>query len=246
MMKKIAYLTDIHLDEDDTIKYGVDSRKNLLTILNDIRNSGVNEIIFGGDIGFHTAHEWFFNELKAVSIKLNITLGNHDKFNEVIEHFGKEYVSDKLNELLYTSEDTNYKYIFLDTSSSVFSESQLNWLDKELDTQKKPVIFMHHPVLYVKTIIDKLYSMKNREKVKQLLESRGKEITIFCGHLHTEDITIEGKITQYVTPASSYQAEKNEDEVVISNKVFGYRIIEFGDKIETGVILFSTPFEKNV
>ena len=245
-MKKAAYITDIHLDEEDTIKYGAVSPKNLERILEHVKSSEADTVIFGGDIGFRTAHEWFFNIMRGTGLNFYLTPGNHDKFEEVIHCFGRELLSPGAVEMCYTIEDELYKFIFLDTSTSEFSSAQINWLQKEIVTEMKPVIFMHHPVLNVKTIIDKLYSMKNREKVKELLETTGKDITIFCGHLHTEDKTIEGKITQFVTPASSYQAEKNEKEVVITSGEFGYRIIEFGDRINTDIIMFKAAEEKNV
>jgi hypothetical protein len=49
--KKIAYITDIHLDEQLPIDQGVDTRKNWEIILNDVSKKGIKEIIFGGDIG---------------------------------------------------------------------------------------------------------------------------------------------------------------------------------------------------
>lgn len=238
-MKKTAYITDIHLDEEDTIKYGADSRKNLQRILEHVRSTGADTLIFGGDIGFHTAHEWFFDTMLSTGLDFRLTLGNHDKFPEVIHHFGRELVPPDASEMCYSIEDGAFKYIFLDTSASAFTPEQLDWLRKELDTDKKPVIFMHHPVLFVRSIVDKLYSLAGREKVKELLDSTGKDITIFCGHLHTEDKTVEGRITQYVTPASSYQAEKNEKEVIVTSDMFGYRLIEFGKNIDTHVVMIS-------
>ncbi|MBL8017790.1 MAG: metallophosphoesterase, partial [Ignavibacteria bacterium] len=82
-MKKAAYITDIHLDEEDTVKYGADSRKNLLKILEHVQSTGADSIIFGGDIGFHTAHEWFFETMRSAGLGFYLTPGNHDKFDEV-------------------------------------------------------------------------------------------------------------------------------------------------------------------
>ncbi len=245
-MKKAAYITDIHLDEEDTVKYGADSRKNLQKILKHVKTTGADTIIFGGDIGFRTGHEWFFDTMRSTGLDFRLTLGNHDKSSEVINHFGSDLVTADSNEMCYTLEDESYRYIFLDTSSSTFSADQLEWLRNELDTDKTPVIFIHHPVLFVRSIVDKLYSLEGREKVKELLDSTGKEVTIFCGHLHTEDKSTEGKITQYVTPASSYQAEKNEKEIIVSSDKFGYRIIEFGKNITTNVVMISASDENNV
>ena len=54
--KKIAYITDIHLDEQLPIDQGVDTRKNWEIILNDVSKKGIKEIIFGGDLGEKTVN----------------------------------------------------------------------------------------------------------------------------------------------------------------------------------------------
>ena len=51
MNKKIAYITDLHLDEDFPKEMGVDSRSNWKVILKDVSNRNIDEIVFGGDIG---------------------------------------------------------------------------------------------------------------------------------------------------------------------------------------------------
>ena len=50
-MKRIAFITDIHLDEDDPRKVGVDSYKNWELILKDVASRNIDGIVFGGDIG---------------------------------------------------------------------------------------------------------------------------------------------------------------------------------------------------
>ena len=76
MKERIAYITDIHLDEKFPIDLSVDSRSNLKTIINDIKVRGINKIIFGGDIGEASSNQWFFKSLS--NFDLNIVLGNHD------------------------------------------------------------------------------------------------------------------------------------------------------------------------
>jgi len=238
MNKKIAYITDIHLDEKFPIDQGIDARKNWRTILNDISSRGIEEIIFGGDIGEKTANKWFFDSLRDYTIA--ITLGNHDHFSEVIKHYNFELIA-KHPQLYYRKEDENYKYIFLDSSAGIIGKGQLDWFKKELLTSKNVVLFIHHPILAIEAEVDRQFSLKERNTIKTELLNLDNDVTIFCGHYHLEDERRNGNIWQHITPASSYQVEKVLNEIKVNNDTFGYRVIEFHQKeISTELILFSS------
>jgi 3',5'-cyclic-AMP phosphodiesterase len=232
-MKRIAFITDVHLNEQFPIDNNVNSRKNLEMVLADISRQKITEIIFGGDIGEATAHDYFFEALKQFSLKL--ILGNHDKFDEVKKYFS---VDDSKNELYYKVEDENYLYLFLDTSLDEVSDNQLNWVQSELNN-KAIILFIHHPILPINTPVDKLYPLKNREQLTGILHKHKRNITVFCGHYHMNDEQEYENIKQFTTQSLSFQLVKNATEIEIDHKNFGYRIIEIGDdKIETQLINF--------
>lgn len=233
-MKRIAFITDIHLDEEFPIDNNVNPRKNFETVLEDIKNRNIDEVIFGGDIGESTAHKYFFEKLQNFS--LNLIIGNHDKFEKVKEHFTKDKNKE---ELYYKNEDENYQYIFLDTSIDELSKTQLEWLKNVLDNEKLLVLFVHHPILEVETPVDKLYPLKNREELKSMLLNFKKNVTIFCGHYHMNNENEFKNIKQYTTQSMSFQLVKNTTKVKIDNLSFGYRIIEIcNNKIKTELITF--------
>lgn len=237
-MKHIAYVTDIHLDEAFPIENGVDARKNWLRILEDISYRGIVEVIFGGDIGEAKANPWFFESLKPFNLK--ITLGNHDTFSEAIKHYDNKYLEEK-KELYYSYENEFLKYIYLDSSAGEISPMQLNWLHAELLTTKKILIFIHHPVLEVNVVVDKLYPLKNREEVKSVLKNVKNDIIVFCGHYHTTDDKKERNIQQLVTLAASYQIKKGTDTVNVENNTFGYRILNIEeDRVQTELVVIAT------
>jgi len=236
-MKIVAFVTDIHFAEDEVSGLGVNQEKNWSVILDDITHRGdIDEIIFGGDIGSAAAHEMFFASLNTCGIKFEIIIGNHDRFEDVIKHIPT--VSESDSELYFSYDEAGYRYIFLDTSTSSFSIEQNKWLMEKLSTDLPIIIFIHHPVLYVESIVDKLYSLKGRDELRTLLQSVNNNITIFCGHLHNEDKAIDGNITQYLTPSAAYQALKNTKEIITDINEFGYRIIEIDKEIKTEVIKF--------
>jgi 3',5'-cyclic-AMP phosphodiesterase len=234
-MKRIAFLTDIHLDEQFPIDNNVNPRKNLENVLAAISKQGITEIIFGGDIGEATAHDYFFDALKNYSLKL--ILGNHDKFDEVKEHFNP---TQNENELFYKIEDNGYLYLFLDSSSDEISSNQLRWLQSELTINKDINLFIHHPILPINTAVDKLYPLKNRKELKTILLYFKKNVSVFCGHYHMNDDQVFQNIKQYTTQSLSFQLAKNTTSIKVDNTTFGYRIIEIEDgKLETRLINFN-------
>jgi 3',5'-cyclic-AMP phosphodiesterase len=234
-MRKIAFLTDVHLDETFPADNKVDAKKNFETVLADIEARGIQEIIFGGDIGNATAHPYFFAALKSFSVKL--ILGNHDHFEEIIKHKTAPNLKD---EFYYTQEDDNYTYIFLDSSLEVISTVQLDWLSTALHTSKNIILFIHHPIIAVDTPVDKTYPLKNRAAVQAALVTSEKAITIFCGHYHLQDESIYKNIKQIITPSLSFQIVKNAEAIKIENSHFAYRIITIEENgIDTELVSFT-------
>jgi 3',5'-cyclic-AMP phosphodiesterase len=133
-----------------------------------------------------------------------------------------------------------YKFLFLDSSSAFLSLPQLQWMKDELETEKKVVLFIHHPVLEVDIKVDKLYPLQNRNDVLQQLTDNEREITIFCGHYHLADEQYKGRIRQIISPAISFQMLKSAEQMLVDGSQFGYRIISFHDDgtIETTVKTF--------
>jgi Icc protein len=237
MGKKIAYITDIHLDEKFPIDQGVDTRKNWKAILNDLSSKNIDEIIFGGDIGEKAVNKWFFESLRSYTVA--ITLGNHDDYTEVIKHYSLG-VTEKQTELYYSLERDYYRCIFLDSSSGSISPEQFDWFKDELLTTKNIALFIHHPILRINAEVDRRFALKERDKIRNELLNFENDVTIFSGHYHFEDERSNGNIKQYITPASSYQVEKIPGEIKINNDTFGYRIIELNKKeINTELILLS-------
>ena len=170
-------------------------------------------------------------------------MGNHDRFEEVVKHYDG-YENKGLNELYHSRLVTNRKFIYLDSSAEIISDKQIAWFKEELNTLLDVVLFIHHPLLASECEIDKRFALSNRDIIVNELINVKQNIMIFSGHYHLEDKITNNNIVQHITPASSYQAEKTMNEIRLNNKMFGYRIIEFGkEEITTKVISFSTQAE---
>jgi Icc protein len=235
-MKIIAYITDLHVDEDFPIENGADPRRNWELILQDIRQRGISDVIFGGDIGEKETNAWFFKTLEEFN--LCITLGNHDEFGEATKHYTR-HIQPGRDGLYYCTQAEGFKFIFLDSSLGEISEPQLIWLQQELAAPQKLAVFIHHPVLHVDTYVDKKYPLQNRDHVRELLEHTGRDITIFCGHYHLPDECSFKNIRQFITPSASIQIGRHREELKTDTSTFGYRLIEVnGKEMNTDVMMF--------
>lgn len=237
-MRRIAFFTDIHLgqqvhlsrDEKGVQAFTYQAHGNthveeLKIVLSDIVKRGITDVVFGGDIGLKSSNALFFELLATYGLQPKFILGNHDDLAEV-SHYWSTDLFVHGGELLYVEEDDAFRYLYLDTSSNAISDQQLNWVKGNLDSSRKLIVFVHHPILAIHTPIDSLgAALKGRNELRKLLLDFQQESTIFCGHYHMEDLAVEQHIKQYTTLASSYQIEKMADEMQMNEQVFGYSIL---------------------
>lgn len=228
MRRRIAHITDTHLDDRTALDRGIDPRKNLVEVLEHIAANNIDEIVFTGDIGNPGTSQWLFDKLNDYKPGAKVILGNHDDLQEALQHYRSTTTAGK-DGLYYAYEDDPYKYIFLDSSSTFISPAQLQWLESEAATIKKIILYIHHPILGFPTGMDKTYPLQNRDEVISILQQCKHPVTVFCGHYHMPDKRTEGKITQYITPGISFQVKKNSPTIEINVATFGYRIITLTD-----------------
>ncbi|MGV3527731.1 MAG: metallophosphoesterase family protein [Flavisolibacter sp.] len=231
----IAFISDLHIDDEVSAGANAYPRPNLEKVLADIKRRNVSHIIIGGDLGDASALPWLFDQLK--DFRVEFILGNHDHYAAaapfLLQHSGKQ------NELFYSFDEDDYRYIFLDSSSETVSDAQLDWLPQQLATELQILIFIHHPVLRINSAVDSLYPLKNRQSIEAVLRQSEKSISLFCGHCHTADFKTDGNIRQYVTPSISFQAQQSTADLQFDNSRFGYSIIELGDSVELNVVWFN-------
>ncbi len=252
--RMIAHVTDLHIGQqpsvDSDVQYKMrylsnsdQHRDNFDTIIRDVESRGVTEIVFGGDIGTAGSNEWFFSRLRKEPAKLALTLGNHDRINEVGRHFDLG-ASAAVGKYYYRRELPGIDLIFLDSSANEIDSEQQIWLVRTLAGSAKPlVIFVHHPIFAVASPFDEQSggALAGRKDIQRILSDSKRRMDIFCGHYHMSDIARFGNVTQHVTPAGCYQIEKSPARLELNVRQFGYRLIALdGSKVETETVVFET------
>ncbi|WP_299366701.1 metallophosphoesterase [Winogradskyella sp.] len=223
MIKKIAHITDLHLDEEFSIGIKINTRKRFDMILESIKENEINEIICTGDIGINKGVDYFFERLK--NMNLSVTMGNHDDFFEISKYYslGADY---ELNKIYKSRVYGQYKFIYLDSSTGYIDDKQIEWLKTELKSSRPLMIFVHHPIFATGLKIDEIGQLNNSNELKKLLIEVPRPIHIFCGHYHMESSLVHKNIAQQITPAVVFQVKKSIDKIDLDASISGYRIIE--------------------
>lgn len=235
MAHSFAFVTDMHLDDAFTRGNQIPARENLISLLQEIAGKGIREVVIGGDIGEPSAHVFLFDALKQYTPAYKVILGNFDKLEDVRRYYQPPGVVD--GTMCYSEDRDGFRYIFLDTASEVLTDGQLRWLEAELETAGKVLLFLHHPVVEIPVFLDGLQPLQGREKIKALLLAHPHAVYVFCGHLHITDQRQEKNIHQTVTPATGAQFVKEATDVQVDLSYFGYSIVTItGDEVKTAVV----------
>lgn len=227
-MAQIAQITDLHLDDFLTKHYQVDSRNNLLNVLDDVQAKGIDQVVLTGDLGEPESLGWLFDQLEARRLKFLFIFGNHDKMVN-FSHLALVRTKGKPDGLYYTATVGGEDAVFLDSSTGTVGADQLTWLKTELGRRSgRVVVFVHHPVLDCgHTTMDRKFPMTNRDEVRRILDESGLEVVIFCGHYHNRHEQTQGRITQYLTTSLVIQLQRDAEEITMESKNIGYRVVEF-------------------
>lgn len=231
---KIAFLTDIHFDERQVSDYGVSQKSNWERILQSVKKDNPDLVVFGGDIGAASSHHYFAQTMEPFDVRL--VLGNHDHYGDVVDNLPQ--LRRGRSSQSFTETIGKRKCLFLDSSTGSLDSRQMGLLEKTLGETKELILFIHHPIFPVAGYVDTHYALKGRNEIARAIHESDCGVTIFCGHYHFADVRRSGKITQYITPAASYQIAKGTDKLIPDPTHFGYRIIELGDDIQTHCVIF--------
>jgi len=241
-MNTLAQITDLHLDDFLAQHYQVDTRKNFLTVLDDVRRRGITDVVLTGDLGLPTSLDWLLKTIHDRGLTARYLWGNHDEAVDFAPRSEfKTLITDGLlfhKEILGTD-----LLLYLDSSHGPVNGVQGLWLDEQLALPEieRIFVFIHHPVLDCGgTTMDRLYPAAGRDALAERLASTKKPVQIYCGHYHTDHRQTWKNLTQSVTPAVVVQIKQHSPEIALEDKSFGYRIIRIAhDTVETDVVRFS-------
>jgi 3',5'-cyclic-AMP phosphodiesterase len=223
-MTRLAQITDLHMEDFLASNHGIDSKSSVSAVLDRVVERGISEIVLTGDLGDPRSHRWLFDQIRGRQLQFSVILGNHDERSD-FEGFDFIRPLLKPDGLYFSKAVSGLECFFLDSSAGEVSGRQRDWLEEKLGRSKEDcVIFIHHPVLDCgETTMDRLYPLKNRDGLRNLLSQSERKITIFCGHYHNEYETVEGTVRQYVAPSAAIQIKGHSDEIEVESREIAFR-----------------------
>lgn len=225
-MISLAYITDLHLDEKTPADLGADARGNWNRIFNDLAKHELDMLVLGGDIGEVSGLRDLATMLQGYD--WHVTPGNHDIRGQ-LRNWYRNRALESQSAIYFSVDAEGHRLIFLDSSPDMVELEQLQWLRTQVQTELPLIVFIHHPVLPVDTWVDKQYPLKNRGAVKNILHTHEGDVTIFCGHYHMDHVQTVENITQYVSPAASFQIQQDPDTFVADTSKTAYQLIHISD-----------------
>lgn len=220
---KFAQLSDVHFytgENNTTFKMIGRSGELLDDAIEQINETpNVAFTMFTGDLidkSFEKELSAFLPHTKKLNTKWYFAFGNHDTMiggyltPQVYINMVKKYNPNFTFDKSYYSfvPQKGYKVIVLDdiirdrlTSNGKIDDTQLAWLENELDASKKDTVlmFMHIPVL--EPYSSPNHRLLNSAQLQEILNKYKNPILVFQGHYHGAKITQKGNILYVSCPA---------------------------------------------
>jgi Icc protein len=241
---RILHLTDLHVGKAGEATYGVDVRRNLDAVLQDLPRYAPDLVMISGDLCYRTGetkiYKWIRERLDSVPYSFAFLSGNHDDPQKLADVFN---LRDDLHqsELYYSRRIHGQTILFLDTTAGTLSEQQLQWTEQQLRTHQGPLLFfMHHPPFQAGVpFMDQNYPMHATDKFCQLLFDYPYPIYIFCGHYHVEKTIARKNVQLYITPSLFFQIDQSSPEFKVDHYRIGFRLIErLSIRVRTAISIF--------
>lgn len=237
---RICQITDIHITmkPDKTIN-GIDVISNFENILTEIVNYKPDLLVLTGDLCFSrndkNVYSFIKGKLDSAGIPYCIIPGNHDKTAPLADVFN--YALTEKGNLYYVKDIDNYRLIFTDSSRHKLSSEQLILLEKDLETDLKPVLFIHHPPAIAGVpFMDRKYPLINMKVLQNVLSTYNGVIPVFCGHYHHEKEFTQGNLNIYMTPSTYFQISDQSTHFKVGSTKAGWRNITLSENVETEVL----------
>lgn len=236
---RLVHLSDIHLENNGKIIWGVNTKWNLNKCIRIIENLGdINAIIISGDIsndGSLWSYEFADKVFSEIGIPTYCCPGNHDNLNMF---FGKHTLNFlKAEELLVIE---NWTFILLNSAVDGMSRGicNLKKLENMLALSNGNVaVVLHHPPIEQEGWLNRKL-LENRNEFNEMIKKNENIKLVLYGHTHYHSIQkIEDIIYSSATSVGfSFSPELPKFEIAKGMEGFSLITLE-GDNINIENIL---------
>ncbi|MBI3711223.1 MAG: phosphodiesterase [Proteobacteria bacterium] len=192
---KFIHVTDTHLVPPGRLLYGLDPRERLKACIADINRHHRDAAlaIVTGDLahwGEIDAYRALRDLLAELALPYHLLLGNHDHRGNFLQVFPSS-PRDANGFVQFAFDTAAGRFICLDTNEpdvswGVLCDKRLGWLKSELDRAgDRPVhLFMHHPPFPVGIKRMDAISLRDPDRMAEIVAGRRNIQHLYFGHLH--------------------------------------------------------------
>lgn len=184
-MPKLIQISDCHID-DQLMVMGVDSQRNLQSVIQNIKQTEFDALLISGDLTHHgslNSYQTLKTILSPIQQPIFVIGGNHDQAQNLTQVFAQN--------LLTSAKLDNWEIISIDSvqtgqTSGLVSESELVALDKACLNSSAAyiIIVLHHPIVPMNSSWDDELSLTNPQDLFAILDKHPKIRTVVFGHAH--------------------------------------------------------------
>ncbi|HUX14562.1 MAG TPA: metallophosphoesterase [Spirochaetia bacterium] len=233
---RVVQITDLHIGARGERPRDVDVRSNLELVLQAIAGESADHLVISGDLSYRDGDRDAYQHVRSLVENLDLPYsvigGNHDISVNLAEEFGR--TTDLSGDELYYAvklPEGDGQMVFLDTVRGTVSDRQLAWLRRTLEGAQSPIVlFMHHPPMLCNcTFMDTNYPFERSADILPVLSGARALAAVFCGHYHAEaeePLPDRAEVRVHVTPSLWFQIDRSAEDMIISDRRVGYRVID--------------------
>ncbi|WP_101295627.1 metallophosphoesterase family protein [Halegenticoccus soli] len=221
-----AVVSDAHVapGAEGTWKVFHRTERRLRTVVEDANRSGVDGLVFAGDLTKDGAPEEF-DRVDEVLADLDASLfavpGNHDVPKSFDPHetppldaFVRKYTPGSLPyrtrlgglDLVGLNSAAAEDGSLAGTHAGRLDDAQLDWLDRTLDPDAPTIVVLHHPLSDVADLVAEFppadhFQLRNAAAVGERLADNEVDLVV-SGHVHWPTAARVNGVTQVTTPAA--------------------------------------------
>ena len=185
MTRSFIQISDSHIDNDKFVM-GVDSQKNLSTIVSDISKHYFDALLISGDLahnGTLESYQKLQKILNPIESKIYMLHGNHDNLSNLSQIFNQSSLN---NFVIGCWEVISIDSVQVGKVSGRLNDEQLHTLSQKITTSsvKYIALCLHHPPVSMESDWDDALSLENPEDLFAVIDQFDNIKAIMWGHAH--------------------------------------------------------------
>lgn len=228
---KLIHISDIHLTENGTEIWGVNTLNQFCKAIKTIKElDGIDAIVISGDLsndGSRWTYEFIDQIFKEIGIPTYCCPGNHDNLEMFYHGYKPSFVK-----ICDEFELRGWNFIMINSAVEGMSRGSFNpqLLSKQISNCSGPIaIVLHHPPLEQEGWLNRKL-LENRDEFNDIICHAGNIKLVLYGHTHYHTIKTFSGVVYSSAPSTGFAFNPILPKFEIAKGEEGLNIIEIDNK----------------